>query len=229
RRRLLPRLAGGPRPPVGIRHLGDRPGAGRALLRHPEGPLPRLRAALRGLALRQQPGRQGGVRPAHRPLPRQHQPGGADRPHHRRGVSDRGRLPPSGALPPHRHARRAGRGGGRAGASAGRVRGWVTTPSTWAPTRGKGTMRYSRSMRLTVDDAGRILLPRALRERLHLAPGSELDAVVEGDRLIAMPVEPVVQLIEERGRLVATTSRPVPRMTQEELLSLIDADRDPSR
>lgn len=90
-------------------------------------------------------------------------------------------------------------------------------------------MRYSRSMRLTVDDAGRILLPRALRERLHLALGSELDAVVEGDRLIAMPVEPVVQLFEERGRLVATTSRPVPRMTQEELLSLIDADRDPSR
>lgn len=84
-------------------------------------------------------------------------------------------------------------------------------------------------MRITIDGAGRIVLPKALQERLRLAPGSELEAVVEGDRLVATPVLPEVHLIEENGRLVATTTHPVPRMTQEELLRLIDEDRDVPR
>ena len=90
-------------------------------------------------------------------------------------------------------------------------------------------MRYSRSVRVGIDGAGSIVLPKALRERLRLAPGSELEAIVEGDRLVATPVVPEVQLVKEDGRLVATTSQPVPRMTQEELLRLIDEDRDVTR
>jgi AbrB family looped-hinge helix DNA binding protein len=84
-------------------------------------------------------------------------------------------------------------------------------------------------MRVTIDDGGRITLPMALQERLHLAPGSELEAVIEGDRLVATPVPPEVHLVEDNGRLVATTTQPVPRMTQEELLRLIDEDRDGRR
>ena len=76
-------------------------------------------------------------------------------------------------------------------------------------------MRYSGSMRITIDGAGRIVLPKALQQRLHLAPGSELEAIVDGGRLVATPVVPEVKLIEENGRLVATTSQPVPRMTHE--------------
>jgi hypothetical protein len=38
-----------------------------------------------------------------------------------------------------------------------------------------------------------------------------------------------VHLVEDNGRLVATTTQPVPRMTQEELLRLIDEDRDGRR
>ena len=80
-------------------------------------------------------------------------------------------------------------------------------------------------MRITIDDVGRIELPKALQERLRLTPGSELEAAIEGDRLVATPVPPEVYLMEEDGRLVATTTQPVPRMTQEELLRLIDEDR----
>jgi len=58
---------------------------------------------------------------------------------------------------------------------------------------------------------------------------ASFEAIVDGGRLVATPVVPEVKLIEENGRLVATTSQPVPRMTHEELLRLIDEDRDTRR
>ena len=84
---------------------------------------------------------------------------------------------------------------------------------------------YRHAMRVTVDRAGRIVVPKALRERLGLAPGSALEATVAGGHLIATPVGPEVILMEDNGRLVATTTTPVPTMTQEELLRLIDEER----
>lgn len=80
-------------------------------------------------------------------------------------------------------------------------------------------------MRVTMDEAGRIAVPDVLREQLRLAPGSSLEATVEGDRLIATPIDPEVILVEEDGRLVATTAPFFPTMSQEELLRLIDEDR----
>ena len=81
-------------------------------------------------------------------------------------------------------------------------------------------------MRLVVDKAGRIVIPKALRDRLRLSPGTELEAEIEEDRLVATPVGgPEVVLIEENGRLVAATTQPTAPMTQEDLLRLIDEGR----
>ncbi len=81
-------------------------------------------------------------------------------------------------------------------------------------------------MRLVVDKAGRIVIPKALRDRLRLSPGTELEAEIEEDRLVATPVGgPEVVLIEEKGRLVAATTQPTALMTQEDLLRLIDEGR----
>ncbi|HKF15692.1 MAG TPA: AbrB/MazE/SpoVT family DNA-binding domain-containing protein [Candidatus Dormibacteraeota bacterium] len=81
-------------------------------------------------------------------------------------------------------------------------------------------------MRLVVDTAGRIVIPKALRDRLRLSPGTELEVEIEDDRLVATPVGgPDVVLIEENGRLVAATTQPTAPMTQEELLKLIEEGR----
>lgn len=77
-------------------------------------------------------------------------------------------------------------------------------------------------MRVTIDRAGRIVVPKALRRQLRLEPGTELEATVEGGHLIATPVGPEVVLVEEDGRLVATTSEPGALLSQEELLQLVD-------
>ncbi|MHB8618338.1 MAG: AbrB/MazE/SpoVT family DNA-binding domain-containing protein [Chloroflexota bacterium] len=81
-------------------------------------------------------------------------------------------------------------------------------------------------MKVTIDRAGRLVVPRALREELDLQAGTQLEARAEGGQLIVTPAGPEVILIKENGRLVATTSDPVPDMTQEELLGLIDRDRE---
>lgn len=81
-------------------------------------------------------------------------------------------------------------------------------------------------MRVTIDKAGRIVVPKALRDQLRLRPGAELEATVEGGHLVATPVGPEVVLVEENGRLVATTSDSDATMTEEELLRLIDETRE---
>ena len=81
-------------------------------------------------------------------------------------------------------------------------------------------------MRLAVDKAGRIVIPKAIRDRLHLVPGAELEAEIEEGRLVATPVGgPEVVLVEVDGRLVADTTRPTLPMTQDDLLRLIDEER----
>jgi AbrB family looped-hinge helix DNA binding protein len=81
-------------------------------------------------------------------------------------------------------------------------------------------------MRVTIDRAGRMVVPRALRAQLRIEPGAELEARVEGGELIARPVGPEVVLMEENGRLVATTNPPSEPMTTDDLLHLIDESRE---
>ena len=85
---------------------------------------------------------------------------------------------------------------------------------------------YAQPMRVTLDRAGRIVVPKRLRDRLGLQPGTQLDAEVEGGRLVATPVGPQVKLVEEGGRLVAQVSDPGPGLTIEDIRRLVEEDRD---
>ena len=59
-------------------------------------------------------------------------------------------------------------------------------------------------MRTTIDKAGRLVIPKALRDRVGLAPG-EVEITADG---AALRVEPVSEesLAERGGRLVIPTS-----------------------
>ena len=55
------------------------------------------------------------------------------------------------------------------------------------------------SAKLTLDKAGRVVLPKPLRDRLKLAPGDTLHLESEGERITLRPVRQNVMLKKELG------------------------------
>jgi len=53
--------------------------------------------------------------------------------------------------------------------------------------------------KLTLDKAGRVVLPKPLRDRLQLAPGDTLHLEMEGERITLRPVRQNVMLKKELG------------------------------
>lgn len=77
-------------------------------------------------------------------------------------------------------------------------------------------------MQTTIDSAGRVVVPKALRDELGLTPGSTIDISRYGAGLTLIPGGRTARIIEENGRLVAVSETVV---TDEMMFALIDAGR----
>lgn len=77
-------------------------------------------------------------------------------------------------------------------------------------------------MRSTIDKAGRLVIPRSLRDRIGLPQGGEVELELDG---AAVRIEPISgsELREDAGRLVIPASGR--RVTKAAIRELIDADR----
>jgi len=53
--------------------------------------------------------------------------------------------------------------------------------------------------KITLDKAGRVVLPKSLREELRLGPGDALQLESEGERITLCPVRPQALLKKEYG------------------------------
>lgn len=62
-------------------------------------------------------------------------------------------------------------------------------------------MNQSKMVEINVilDKAGRVVLPKRLRQQMHLAPGDILELESEGERLTLRPVRPQALLKKEYG------------------------------
>ena len=70
-------------------------------------------------------------------------------------------------------------------------------------------------MRTTIDAAGRIVVPKAIREELALYGGQEVElTAVDGHIEIEVPLTPM-HLELQGGHLVAVPDRPLPPLTDE--------------
>lgn len=52
---------------------------------------------------------------------------------------------------------------------------------------------------MTLDSAGRVVIPKMLRDELHLEPGDPLELESEGERLTLRPVRSASPLRKEHG------------------------------
>jgi AbrB family looped-hinge helix DNA binding protein len=80
-------------------------------------------------------------------------------------------------------------------------------------------------MRTTIDRAGRIVVPKALRDELALIPGQELELTANDGRLEIEPVATEMRLERRDGRLVATSDVELPPLSKETVRATIEQVR----
>jgi AbrB family looped-hinge helix DNA binding protein len=64
------------------------------------------------------------------------------------------------------------------------------------------------AMKLTLDKMSRLVVPKSLRDRFALAPGHELEVLVESDGFRLRPVHATPALTSKNGLLICTSELP---------------------
>jgi AbrB family looped-hinge helix DNA binding protein len=80
--------------------------------------------------------------------------------------------------------------------------------------------------KLTIDKAGRIVLPKPIREKLQLAPGDELEMEYLDDRITLRPLRGTAQLRKKRGVWVFYSGEPLAAATVKETIERGRRERD---
>jgi AbrB family looped-hinge helix DNA binding protein len=77
----------------------------------------------------------------------------------------------------------------------------------------------------TIDSAGRIVVPKPLRDELGFKPGQKLElSAVDGRLEVEHPTTPM-RLVKRKGRLVAVADRPMPTLTSDMVRETLERTR----
>jgi AbrB family looped-hinge helix DNA binding protein len=79
---------------------------------------------------------------------------------------------------------------------------------------------------VTLDKAGRVVIPKTLRDEMHLSPGDSLELESEGQSVTLRPVRSASPLRKERGVWVFHGTRKISAAITDEVLRDIRAQRD---
>lgn len=79
---------------------------------------------------------------------------------------------------------------------------------------------------VTLDEAGRVVIPQGLREELHLSAGDALTLESEGERIILRPVHATGAMCQERGVWVFRTGQTLAASVADETLDRVRGERD---
>jgi AbrB family looped-hinge helix DNA binding protein len=81
-------------------------------------------------------------------------------------------------------------------------------------------------MRSTIDKAGRVVIPAAIRERAGLTAGTELEVTVDDVGVRIERVAPPPRLVRHGKRLVARPTAPVSSRPSVDFAALIEDERN---
>jgi AbrB family looped-hinge helix DNA binding protein len=79
---------------------------------------------------------------------------------------------------------------------------------------------------LTIDKAGRVVIPKPLRKELNLHPGDSLELDCVGDQITLRPVRETGPLVKEDGIWVIAEGPPMTTAQSNEILRLIREERE---
>jgi AbrB family looped-hinge helix DNA binding protein len=79
---------------------------------------------------------------------------------------------------------------------------------------------------LTIDKAGRVIIPKPLRKELNLQPGDSLEMDCIGDRITLRPLRSSGPLVKEHGIWVIGRGAPMTGEQSNEILRHIREERD---
>jgi AbrB family looped-hinge helix DNA binding protein len=82
------------------------------------------------------------------------------------------------------------------------------------------------STRVSLDKAGRIVIPKSLRAELNIEPGDTFELEVAGGEITLRPVRATAPLTKERGVWVFRTGLPLSASVTDETLRRIRDERD---
>ena len=77
--------------------------------------------------------------------------------------------------------------------------------------------------KLTLDKAGRVVIPKSFRDELHLSSGDSLEIESQGDEFILRPVREEATMFKEDGMWVIKTGKP---LTVEDVNATLESVRE---
>jgi AbrB family looped-hinge helix DNA binding protein len=80
-------------------------------------------------------------------------------------------------------------------------------------------------MRTTIDAAGRVIVPKAIRDALGLTEGTALEIEVRDGAVVLEPPLTEVKLVRQGRGLVAQPERRLPKLTAEEVRRTLETGR----
>ena len=80
--------------------------------------------------------------------------------------------------------------------------------------------------RLTIDKAGRVVIPKTLRDKLHLEPGDALEIDNAGEEITLRPVRGTGPLTTEHGVWVFHSGQPLSAFATDDMLDQVRGERD---
>jgi AbrB family looped-hinge helix DNA binding protein len=80
--------------------------------------------------------------------------------------------------------------------------------------------------RITLDKAGRIILPKPVRQKLQLVAGDELELEASEDQITLRPLRGNAPLRKKQGVWVFRSGEPLPASTVQETIERVRRERD---
>ena len=87
-------------------------------------------------------------------------------------------------------------------------------------------MWQGRGMRTTIDKAGRVVIPAAIRAKVGLQPGAEIDVLVEDGSIRLVRAVPRSKLVRVGKRLVARPTADSRSLPAVDVAALIEEERN---